>query len=413
MPKIQLSALELGLLSPALDFAKNLEEGESLTRDALKRALSCGSDTAMRLKQHIEDEGMVKVAEHLQNLPINSEVRAETQFSIGDTSGSSYSYVLRENARLQRALAKSKQKTEAEKEQRAQEIRAEIEELKNLDRTVKPSAKPAVATGNLLEINIADAHLGKLSWAPETGHESYDTKIADAMYRRAQSTLFERAKYVKFEKVLMVIGNDLLNSDTAEGTTTKGTQVSTDGRYHKTFYRARTLIIDSIEQARKTAPVHVVVMPGNHDRLACFHLGDSLEMYFHGQADVVIDNEPTARKYFQFGKVMLMFTHGDTGQRMDMPAVMASEQPKMWGETLFRECHTGHLHQTRTEEKHGVRVRILPSLSPPDAWHASNAYVGCLRSAEGYIWNKSEGLIGQVFYTDDGQPPITTKREIV
>jgi len=356
---------------------------------------------------------MVKVAEHLQNLPINSEVRAETQFSIGDTSGSSYSYVLRENARLQRALAKSKQKTEAEKEQRAQEIRAEIEELKNLDRTVKPSAKPAVATGNLLEINIADAHLGKLSWAPETGHESYDTKIADAMYRRAQSTLFERAKYVKFEKVLMVIGNDLLNSDTAEGTTTKGTQVSTDGRYHKTFYRARTLIIDSIEQARKTAPVHVVVMPGNHDRLACFHLGDSLEMYFHGQADVVIDNEPTARKYFQFGKVMLMFTHGDTGQRMDMPAVMASEQPKMWGETLFRECHTGHLHQTRTEEKHGVRVRILPSLSPPDAWHASNAYVGCLRSAEGYIWNKSEGLIGQVFYTDDGQPPITTKREIV
>jgi len=413
MPKIQLSALELGLLPAALDFAMKLEEGESLTRDALKRALSCGSDTAMRLKQHIEDEGMVKVAEHLQNLPINSEVRAETQFSIGDTSGSSYSYVLRENARLQRALAKSKQKTEAEKEQRAQEIRAEIEELKNLDRTVKPSAKPAVATGNLLEINIADAHLGKLSWAPETGHESYDTKIADAMYRRAQSTLFERAKYVKFEKVLMVIGNDLLNSDTAEGTTTKGTQVSTDGRYHKTFYRARTLIIDSIEQARKTAPVHVVVMPGNHDRLACFHLGDSLEMYFHGQADVVIDNEPTARKYFQFGKVMLMFTHGDTGQRMDMPAVMASEQPKMWGETLFRECHTGHLHQTRTEEKHGVRVRILPSLSPPDAWHASNAYVGCLRSAEGYIWNKSEGLIGQVFYTDDGQPPITTKREIV
>ncbi len=288
-----------------------------------------------------------------------------------------------------------------------------FEEIKGLDRTVKPSMKPIVATGNLLEINIADAHLGKLSWSPETGHESYDTKIADAMYRRAQSTLFERAKGVKFEKVLMVIGNDLMNSDTAEGTTTKGTQVSTDGRYHKTFYRARTLVIDSIEQARKVAPVHVIVMPGNHDRLACFHLGDSLEMYFHGQDDVFIDNQPRARRYFQFGKVMLMFTHGDTGTRMDMPGVMASEQPKMWGETLFRECHTGHLHQTRTEEKHGVRVRILPSLSPPDAWHADNAYVGCLRSAEGYIWNKDEGLIGQVFYTDDGQKPIVTKREIV
>jgi hypothetical protein len=127
----------------------------------------------------------------------------------------------------------------------------------------------------------------------------------------------------------------------------------------------------------------------------------------------VIDNEPTSRRYFQFGKVMLMFCHGDNEKRMDMPLVMASEQPVMWGATMFRECHTGHLHQTRLEETHGVRVRILPSLSPPDAWHAVNAYVGCLRSAEGYIWNRDEGLIGQVFYTDDGQPPITMKREIV
>ena len=411
---IELTAYELELLKVALPYAQKLEDaGETLTRDGLRRELSCGKDIASRLRQFIKDEKAVKVAEHRKALPENAETRAVVDYAIGSQPGTAYSFVLRENIRLKRALDKFKFTTDAEKEGRAQIIRAEIEELKALDRTVKPSAKPVVATGNLLEINIADAHLGKLAWAQETGHESYDTKIADAMYRRAQSTLFERSKYVKFERVLMVIGNDLLNSDNAEGTTTKGTQVSTDGRYHKTFYRARTLMIDSIEQARKVAPVHVVVMPGNHDRLACFHLGDSLEMYFHGQDDVVIDNEPTARKYFQFGKVMLMFTHGDTGQRMDMPAVMASEQPKMWGETLFRECHTGHLHQTRTEEKHGVRVRILPSLSPPDAWHASNAYVGCLRSAEGYIWNKSEGLIGQVFYTDDGQTPITTKRELV
>lgn len=405
----KLSAFELSLLPRALEFAKT----QSLTRDGLKRALACGTDTATRLQHYMQEQDIIKVAEHLQKLPEAAETRAEVQFALGDTSGSAYSYVLRENARLQRAFAKAKAKTNAEKEMRAQEIRGEIEELKGLDRTVRASAKPVISTGNMLEINIADAHLGKLAWSAETGHESYDTKIADAMYRRAQSTLFERAKGIKFAKVLMVIGNDLMNSDTAEGTTTKGTQVATDGRYHKTFYRARTLMIDSIEQARKVAPVHVIVMPGNHDRLACFHLGDSLEMYFHGQSDVIIDNEPTARRYFQFGKVMLMFTHGDIGQRMDMPGVMASEQPKMWGDTLFRECHTGHLHQTRTEEKHGIRVRILPSLSPPDAWHANNAYVGCLRSAEGYIWNAEEGLIGQVFYTDDGQPPITTKREIV
>jgi hypothetical protein len=409
---IELTAYELGLLPVALSYAKKLEEaGETFTRDGLRRELSCGKDIASRLRQFIKDSKAVKLAAHLKALPERAEDRNVVEYALGDTE-SPYGFMLRENLRLKRALDNRKQKTKAEKEQRSQEIRAEIEEIKNLDRTVKPSVNAPITTGNLLEINIADAHLGKLAWAQETGHESYDTKIADAMYRRAQSALFARAG-VKFEKVLMVIGNDLMNSDNAEGTTTKGTQVSTDGRYHKTFYRARTLMIDSIEQARKIAPVHVIVMPGNHDRLACFHLGDSLEMYFHGQSDVVINNEPTSRKYFQWGKVMLMMCHGDREKRMDMPLVMASEQPKMWGETLFRECHTGHLHQTRTEELHGVRVRILPSLSPPDAWHATNAYVGCLRSAEGYIWNKSEGLIGQVFYTDDGQKPITTKREIV
>jgi hypothetical protein len=409
---IELTAYELELLKIALVYAQKLEDaGETLTRDGLRRELSCGKDIASRLRQFIKDSKAVKLAEHLKALPERAEDRNVVEYALGDTE-SDYGFMLRENLRLKRALANTKQKTKAEKEQRSQEIRAEIEELKGLDRTVKPSVKVPITTGNLLEINIADAHLGKLAWSAETGHESYDTKIADAMYRRAQSALFARAG-VKFEKVLMVIGNDLMHSDNTESTTTKGTVVSTDGRYHKTFYRARTLMIDSIEQARKIAPVHVVVMPGNHDRLACFHLGDSLEMYFHGQSDVVIDNEPTSRKYFQWGKVMLMFCHGDREKRMDMPLTMASERPEMWGDTMFRECHTGHLHQVRTEELHGVRVRILPSLSPPDAWHANNAYVGNLRSAEGYIWNAKEGLIGQVFYTDDGQKPITTKREIV
>ena len=415
MSKTELTPHELELLKKAIPFAQ--ERGEVPTQSDLQKHLHCRDLCARNIQHYLIETNAVKVADRVAALPGRAEDKAVVQHSLGEEQfGTSYSHVVRENVRLRKALAKAKHERLAETEGRAQEIRAEIEELKaiakqELKRPV--TAKPVVSTGNLLEINIADAHLGKLAWSKETGHESYDTKIADAMYRRAQDTLFERAKGIKFERVLMVLGNDLLNSDNEEGTTTKGTQVSTDGRYHKTFYRARHLAIDSIEQARKIAPVHVIIMPGNHDRLACFHLGDSLECYFHGQPDVVIDNEPTSRKYFQFGKVMLMFCHGDREKRMDMPLVMASEQPVMWGATMFRECHTGHLHQTRTEESHGVRVRILPSLSPPDAWHAGNAYVGCLRSAEGYIWNREEGLIGQVFYTDDGQPPLITKREIV
>jgi DNA repair exonuclease SbcCD nuclease subunit len=185
--------------------------------------------------------------------------------------------------------------------------------------------------------------------------------------------------------------------------------VNTDGRYQKTFVIARKMIVRCIERLREIAPVKVLVVPGNHDTRATWHLGDSLECYFHRYDDVEIDNNPTPRKYFQHGNVMLMFTHGDKGKRTDYPLLMATEQRAMWGATKYRETHTGHTHMTKMDEQHGIRVRVLPALCPPDAWHSENGFVGNLRSAEGYVWNNVEGLVTQVFYNDDAFEPIETK----
>ena len=143
----------------------------------------------------------------------------------------------------------------------------------------------------------------------------------------------------------------------------------------------------------------MLLVSGNHDQLSCWHLGDSLECYFHNYEDVEIENLPRQRKYHEHGFVGLMFTHGHKGKRTDYPALMAAEQPQMWGRTKYRECHTGHLHMTKTDEQHGFRTRILPSLTAPDDWLATNGFVGNLRSAEGYIWSGQEGLVEQVFYT--------------
>ncbi len=296
-------------------------------------------------------------------------------------------------------------------------VRKEIESLKEAAklaaRVPAKIVRPVIVSGNMLEINIPDPHFGKLAWPAETGHEPYDVKIAQRIYMRALETLLHRVKGHKFDQVVFVVGNDLFNSDDIENRTTKGTIVSTDGRYHKTFYKVRHTITDAIERLRQVAPVKVYMVPGNHDNLSVWHLGDSLECYFAKYHDVEIDNTPRYRKYHQFGQVMLLFTHGDKGKREDFPLLMATEMPHMFGETKFRETHTGHIHQTRTQEFHGVRVRILPALCPPDAWHSENGFVGNLRSAEGYIWNKDEGLIGMVFHCDDAHEPVVTRREIV
>jgi len=283
-------------------------------------------------------------------------------------------------------------------------VKKEIESLKELAKDFKwPKAlKPAKekSSGLMLEINIPDLHVGKLAWGVETGGPNYDVKIAEETFNRALETLLSRTSGYKFDEILFVIGNDLLNSDDVEGRTTSGTYVSTDARYHKTFAATRTMIIKATARLKQIAPVKIFPVYGNHDRLSAWHLADSVEMFFSGDDSISVDNRPRARKYHSFGKVMLCFTHGDKGKKSDYPLVMATEEPEMFGKSVFRECHTGHTHMTRLDEQHGVRVRVLPALCPADDWHSQHAFVGNKRSAEAYVWDKEEGLVSVVFHTE-------------
>lgn len=279
----------------------------------------------------------------------------------------------------------------------------EIEALKEqmrLSATIVPSIphfdKP---TGNVLELCLPDTHFGKVAWAQQTGYEDYDVKIAQKVYEQAIGSILARVEPYKFDKILFVIGNDVFNSDSTNGQTFGGTQVESDSRYHRTFKVVREVMVDTIERLRLIAPVDVVVIAGNHDKMTAWHLGDSIECYFHGYQDVNVDNSPKSRKYYKWGKVMLTFAHGDHVKRDKFAKLIASEQPKMWGETVFREVHTGDKHQSRVEEEFGFRFRILPSLSGTDAWHSENGFVGNLRQAEAFVWNNEEGLLGTAIYT--------------
>jgi hypothetical protein len=261
-----------------------------------------------------------------------------------------------------------------------------------------PKAPKGKPSPYLLELSIPDLHVGKLAWGEESG-ENYDTKIAERLFETALEALLHRTSGFKFAKVLLVLGNDLLHSDTRAGTTTGGTPLDNDSRFQKTFGVVRRMCVRAIDRCREVAPVQVVMVPGNHDTLSVWHLGDSLECYYHGATDVEIDNAPTARKYVQHGKVMLMLTHGDKGKRQDYPLLMATEKPAIFGATVHREAHTGHVHQTRVQEHHGVKVRISPALCAADAWHAENAFVGNARAAEAFVWHAEEGLVSLALYT--------------
>ena len=82
-----------------------------------------------------------------------------------------------------------------------------------------------------------------------------------------------------------------------------------------------------------------------------------------------------------------------------MPLLMAAEEPELFGCSEFREVHTGHLHQVGLFEKFGIRVRRLPSLTPPDGWHSKSGYIGMTRAAQSFTWSKYDGLYAMDEYT--------------
>lgn len=282
------------------------------------------------------------------------------------------------------------------------------DDLKDLIGLLKGAGPKGIATPRrslsaipqtLLEMSIYDLHLGKLCWAQETGRD-YDTEIAEKTFVEASEALLERASGTKISKILFPIGNDFFNVDNAVGTTTAGTRQDEDGRYQRSFIRGRALMVKAIEKMRKIAPVDVIIVSGNHDTERSFYLGDVLSAWFHGAGDVSIDNTPRQRKYSHWGSCLLGFTHGNNEKHGNLPLIMATEMPEAWAATKFREFHVGHFHQkkemhfTPIFESNSIRVRFIPSLCPPDAWHKSKGYEG-LRAAEAFLWHKQEGNIGQ------------------
>jgi len=279
------------------------------------------------------------------------------------------------------------------------EIDAMIAEAK---KSIGPRPAPkriAPAGDHLLEISIPDLHIGKLAWHQETMGSDYDHKIAISLYRDALETLIARTAAFRFARIVLPVGNDFFHSDTKAGTTTGGTPLDTDSRFQKTYVAGRKLMVDAIERLRQIAPVTVVMVPGNHDALTTFTLGDSLECWYHATSDVEILNQPTPRKYLQHGKVMILWTHGDKGKKDNYPLLMATERPEMFGATKYRETHTGHMHQLQVKEMMGVRVRISPALCSSDAWHSENHFVGNQRAAEAFVWCPVEGLVSIATYT--------------
>lgn len=246
--------------------------------------------------------------------------------------------------------------------------------------------------GLMFELPIVDLHLGKFSTS-DIVSEEYNTQIARDCFNKVIDNCISRLQSVNIEKIIFPIGNDFFHYDSVASTTTSGTPQDTDIKHQTLFKNGVLLLIDGITKLSKElkAPIEVFCIQGNHDFLSSYHALMSLWCYFHDNENVNVNLGTSPRKYVQFGKCLLGFAHGDK-EKKRIEKIMQVEAAEMWGKTIYREFHLGHLHSERVIEDGGIIIRNLSSVTGTDAWHHNSGYVGAIRKCTCFLWDKENGL---------------------
>lgn len=234
----------------------------------------------------------------------------------------------------------------------------------------------------LLEPFITDHHISKLCF---NGDEIiWNKKIAIESYDKAISEIMDKAKGLNVTRILLPTGNDLINIDSSKNATFRDTPQMTGEQYHTIISDTELLLQRTIKILAKIAPVDVVMVRGNHDYESMFHIGRSILAYFDNDDRVNVFGHRDARQYYSWKKVMIAMCHSHLVKADKLPQVMATEQPRLWGKSIHREAHVGHLHHNvkktfnvnqDTVRLNGCTVRILDTLCPTDIWHKSKAFI--------------------------------------
>lgn len=250
--------------------------------------------------------------------------------------------------------------------------------------------------GHLLVIDPADVHLGKLASAFEVG-EDYNNNIAVQRVREGVNGILEKSKGFNIDKILLIVGNDILHIDTPKRQTTSGTPQDTDGMWYDNFLLAKKLYVEVIETLMQVADVHVTFNPSNHDYTNGFFLADALVSWFRLSENITFDCSISHRKYFRYFNNLIGTTHGDGAKESDLGLLMANESKNNWSETKYRYFYTHHVHHKTSKDYIGLTVESLRSPSGTDSWHHRNGYVSVNNKAiEGFIHSKELGQIARI-----------------
>lgn len=245
--------------------------------------------------------------------------------------------------------------------------------------------------GKMLEVNIADLHLGKLCWIGDSG-DQYDEKIANERFFYIIDDTLAKTEGYKFEEILFVWSNDFFHYDTITKTTTAGTPQDTNLRWQQMFELGVEMLVKAIDILSQYAPVKTMYIGSNHDKMFSYFATMFLYAWYRNQPYVTVDNTARARKYIEYGNVLLQLSHGHS-EKKRLGKTMQVDMREAWGRTLYHHVHAAHVHsQKETIEDNGVIMTHVSSVTGTDVWHDESGYVGAEKKSQAFIWDKVNGL---------------------
>lgn len=227
-------------------------------------------------------------------------------------------------------------------------------------------------------LNIADFHLNRRVWGYSGFDMDYSLQTAKEVFMNIidEAAIRLRSCPYNIEKIILNTSGDFLNSDTVEGTTTKGTNQDDDTHWANAFLAAQELLQYGLIKLSSIAPVEHYYVGGNHDEQSGWYLVSWAKAFFKNDKNIYIDENPKKRQTISYGNNLIILAHGDTeGKRsLSLPFVEPEAKAKL-SEAKNIEVLTGHVHKVDVKVENGVRWEVLSTSCPVgDQWTYNQAF---------------------------------------
>lgn len=244
------------------------------------------------------------------------------------------------------------------------------QEVKGNGKVTKPPAK--VSQDLMCVVPMGDPHFGLYAWWQDAG-DDFDLSIAERLTCGAVDRLLATSPDAAVGMLLNL--GDMYHADNQNNLTQSGHQLDVDGRWAKVQQVGLKAMLYCLKQMLgKYERVVFRINRGNHDGHSAYALALMISCYFHDEPRIEVDLSPAVCWYYQFGKVLIGSTHGDTIKGPGMPGLMATDKPAEWGTSAHRYWYVGHVHHQDTKEYPGAVVEYFRTLAARDAWHAGQGY---------------------------------------